>query len=75
MTLSRVREARASSPRIEMNHIMFCQNCRAYTLKEECGSCHSKTVIPKPAKYGPQDPYASYRRKAKEEQLKARGWL
>lgn len=42
---------------------------------EQCGSCNSKTVIPKPAKYGPEDPYAAYRRKAKEEQLKAKGWL
>ena len=58
-----------------MNHILFCQNCRAYTLREECGSCHSKAVMPKPAKYSPQDPYAAYRRKAKEGQLRAKGLL
>ena len=58
-----------------MNHIMFCQSCKSYTLKEECSSCHSKTVMPKPAKYGPQDPYGAYRRKAKEEQLRAKGLL
>ena len=58
-----------------MNHIMFCQNCRNYTIIEQCSRCSSKTVIPKPAKYGPEDPYASYRRQAKEAQLKSRGWL
>ncbi len=57
-----------------MNHIMFCQNCKSYMIMEQC-SCGSKTVIPKPARYGPEDPYASYRRTAKEAQLKSRGWL
>lgn len=58
-----------------MNHILFCQNCKKYTIMGQCSSCNSKTVIPKPAKYGPEDPYAAYRRKAKEGQLRARGWL
>lgn len=58
-----------------MSHILFCQNCRSYTLKENCSSCGAKAVIPKPARYGPEDPYASYRRQAKEAQLKAKGWL
>ena len=67
-----------------MNHIMHCPNCRTYTLKEQCGTCSSKpflekglskTVMPKPAKYGPEDHYAAFRRKAKEEQLRAKGWL
>ena len=58
-----------------MNHIMFCQNCKKYMIAEQCSSCSSKAVIPKPAKYGPEDPYASYRRQAKEGQLKSRGWL
>jgi H/ACA ribonucleoprotein complex subunit 3 len=58
-----------------MNHIMFCQQCRAYTLKEECPKCNLKTVIPRPAKYSPEDHYGAYRRKAKELKLKEKGWL
>ncbi|MEK6837839.1 MAG: nucleolar RNA-binding Nop10p family protein [Nanoarchaeota archaeon] len=58
-----------------MNHIMHCPNCRTYTLKEQCGTCSSKTVMPKPVKYSPDDHYAAFRRKAKEEQLRAKGWL
>ena len=58
-----------------MRHIMRCQGCSVYTVKEICSSCSSKTIIPKPAKYGPEDNYAAYRRKAKEVQLKAKGWL
>ena len=58
-----------------MDHIMHCPNCRTYTLKEQCGTCSSKTVMPKPVKYSPEDHYAAYRRKAKEEQLRAKGWL
>ncbi len=58
-----------------MKEIMFCQNCKSYTLKSECGQCSSKTVIPKPARYSPDDHYAAYRRKAKESSLKEKGWL
>ncbi len=58
-----------------MNHILYCQNCRNYTLKEQCPDCFSKTVVPRPAKYSPEDHYAAYRRKAKESQLMERGWL
>ncbi|MBI2141772.1 ribosome biogenesis protein [Candidatus Woesearchaeota archaeon] len=63
-----------------MRHIMRCQGCSVYTLKEICSKpfCEkglSKTVIPKPARYSPEDNYAAYRRKAKEGQLKAKGWL
>ena len=58
-----------------MRHIMFCPSCRSYTLKEQCSVCSTSTVIPKPAKFGPEDNYASYRRQAKEEGLKAKGLL
>lgn len=47
-----------------MRHIRFCRSCGAYTLKEEC--CGAPTILPRPAKYSPDDKYASYRRKAKE---------
>ncbi len=56
-----------------MNHIRRCQGCGRYTLKEQCSSCASPTVVPRPAKYGPEDHYAAYRRKAKEAQLRAKG--
>ncbi len=51
---------------------MRCQSCGVYALKETCSQCSSKTIIPKPARYSPEDHYAAYRRKAKEEQLKAK---
>lgn len=54
---------------------MFCQECRSYTMKEACSKCGSRTVIPKPMRYSPDDHYASYRRKAKEPMLKQKGWL
>ena len=55
--------------------IMRCPNCHAYTLQESCATCTVRTIMPKPAKYSPEDHYGAYRRKAKEEQLKAKGWL
>lgn len=58
-----------------MKQIMFCAACRSYTLRELCSKCGSRTVIPKPARYSPDDHYAAYRRKAKEVLLKEKGWL
>ncbi len=58
-----------------MRHIMRCQSCGVYALKETCSQCSSKTIIPRPARYSPEDHYAAYRRKAKEEQLKAKDLL
>ncbi|MBI2144217.1 ribosome biogenesis protein [Candidatus Woesearchaeota archaeon] len=58
-----------------MKQIRRCQGCSAYTLMERCGKCSFQAVVPKPAKYSPEDHYAAYRRKAKEEQLRAKGWL
>jgi H/ACA ribonucleoprotein complex subunit 3 len=56
-----------------MKHIMFCTECEKYTMKEE--HCGKKTVTTKPAKYSPDDKYARYRRKAKEEEFKAKGLI
>lgn len=50
-----------------MKQIFLCPKCDKYTLKETC-DCGEKTLNPKPAKYSPDDRYAEYRRKAKEEQ-------
>lgn len=57
-----------------MKHILKCGKCGAYTLKEKC-SCGGKAVTSKPAKYSPEDKYASYRRTAKKEQLEKEGLL
>lgn len=50
-----------------MKHILKCENCKTYTMKEQC-SCGGKAATVKPAKYSPEDKYADYRRKAKKEQ-------
>ena len=52
-----------------MKHILKCTSCGHYTLKDKC-NCDGKALNPKPPKYSPKDKYSSYRRKAKEQQLK-----
>ncbi len=52
-----------------MMHILKCPKCNSYGLTEKCG-CGSKRVRPKPPKYSPEDKYAEYRRKWKEEHKK-----
>lgn len=47
-------------------NILKCPNCKKYTLKE---TCCEKTERVKPAKYSPEDKYAYYRRKAKEQNV------
>jgi H/ACA ribonucleoprotein complex subunit 3 len=47
--------------------ILYCENCKEYTLKQVCPRCGSRTVQRKPPKYSPEDKYADYRRQAKEE--------
>ena len=49
-----------------MKHILKCEKCGRYTMKEQC-SCSGKALNPKPAKFSPDDKYAHYRRKAKEK--------
>ncbi len=56
-----------------MKHIMFCETCKKFTMKEAC--CNLKTIEPKPMKYTPADKYASYKREAKRELLKEKGLL
>lgn len=50
-------------------HIMFCLQCRQYTLKEKCPRCMSVTHDPKPVKFSPEDRYGKYRRMAKMEKI------
>lgn len=47
--------------------ILYCKQCKEYTLQEKCPHCGERTFPNKPPKYSPEDKYASYRRQAKEE--------
>jgi len=58
-----------------MKHLRYCENCYTYTLKSNCSVCNAATIIKKPAKFSPEDPYGSYRRAAKLELLEKRGLL
>jgi H/ACA ribonucleoprotein complex subunit 3 len=58
-----------------MKHLRYCQNCNKYTLKLNCPECNAASIINKPAKFSPEDPYGSYRRAAKLELLEKRGLL
>ncbi|MBI4140331.1 ribosome biogenesis protein [Candidatus Woesearchaeota archaeon] len=57
-----------------MEHILYCQNCRKFTMNAVC-SCGSSAVTVRPVKYSPLDKYASYRRQAKEPELTMKGLL
>lgn len=57
-----------------MKHILKCISCGNYTLKEKC-NCDGSALNPKPPKYSLEDKYASYRRKAKESQLKEKNLI
>ncbi|TMI28219.1 RNA-protein complex protein Nop10 [Candidatus Bathyarchaeota archaeon] len=41
--------------------IRKCPKCGLYTLKTACPACQSTTVSPHPAKFSPDDKYASLR--------------
>ncbi len=51
-----------------MFHILKCNSCGSYTLKERC-RCGGKAVTVRPPKYSPEDPYGNYRRRAKKMEL------
>jgi len=44
-------------------------------MKEKCPGCGKATVLSKPAKFSPKDPYGGYRRKAKKDLLIKKGLL
>ena len=58
-----------------MKHITKCSACRNYSLKDVCPACGSEAVRVGPAKFSPQDAYASYRRTAKADALRRAGLL
>ncbi|MEK6812860.1 MAG: RNA-protein complex protein Nop10 [Nanoarchaeota archaeon] len=48
--------------------ILYCAQCKIYTLKAECPTCRQQTFSPKPPRYSPLDKWGKWRRKAKQEQ-------
>ncbi len=42
-----------------------CDNCGRYTFKEVCPVCGSKTRVPHPPRFSPEDKYVAYRVKVK----------
>lgn len=57
-----------------MKQILKCQNCSKYTMKESC-SCGGTAVTVRPAKFSPDDKYAEYRRRVKEQERKEQGLI
>ncbi|MBU0461099.1 MAG: RNA-protein complex protein Nop10 [Nanoarchaeota archaeon] len=58
-----------------MRHLLKCKQCHEYTLHDSCPKCGGEAISPIPPKYSPEDPYGSYRRKAKREMLEKEGVL
>lgn len=48
-----------------MRRILRCTSCGEYTMRKE--HCDQPTINPLPPRYSPEDRYAAYRRKAKEQ--------
>jgi H/ACA ribonucleoprotein complex subunit 3 len=55
-----------------MTDLLFCSECKAYTLSE-VHACGKKTIVPGPAKWSPDDKYGGYRLKARREELEKKG--
>lgn len=53
-----------------MKHILMCEKCRVYTIRDKCPECGKGTVRKIPPKYSPDDKYGMYRRKVKFQLLK-----
>jgi len=50
-----------------------CPSCQEYVLGEVCARCGTKTVVPIPPRYSPEDKYGKYRRKLKKERGETHG--
>jgi H/ACA ribonucleoprotein complex subunit 3 len=55
-----------------MRRILRCSACNVYTMKD-LHDCGSKSILPVPAKWSPEDKYGKYRREVKKEELKEKG--
>ena len=51
--------------------LLFCDNCKTYTLREMC-RCGKKTHTPHPPKFSPVDKYQKYRIDLFKEKFEAK---
>jgi H/ACA ribonucleoprotein complex subunit 3 len=51
-----------------MSKLLYCKNCKKYTLDYICNYCNKKTISKNPPRYSPQDRYGEYRRKLKKQE-------
>jgi H/ACA ribonucleoprotein complex subunit 3 len=51
-----------------MVNLLYCKNCKVYTLDNICIKCKEKTISKNPPRFSPQDHYGKYRRKLKKLQ-------
>ncbi|MDK6027958.1 RNA-protein complex protein Nop10 [Ignisphaera sp. 4213-co] len=49
--------------------IKKCPKCNLYTLKDLCPKCGSKTIVPHPPRFSPEDKYVEYRLRSKYPEL------
>ena len=50
-----------------MKHILQCEKCKTFSMKEICPTCGFKCESVRPAKFSLQDTYGRERRIAKKE--------
>ncbi|MCS7112256.1 MAG: RNA-protein complex protein Nop10 [Ignisphaera sp.] len=50
-----------------------CPVCKTYTLREICANCNTKTLVPHPHRFSPEDRYVAYRVLSKYPRLVSRG--
>jgi H/ACA ribonucleoprotein complex subunit 3 len=51
-----------------MSNLMYCKNCKIYTLDSICSECKKSTVSKNPPRFSPQDRLGKYRRELKKQQ-------
>ncbi|MDH7507273.1 MAG: RNA-protein complex protein Nop10 [Candidatus Thermoplasmatota archaeon] len=49
-----------------MVSLLYCKNCKVYTLETICGKCKKETICKNPPRFSPEDHYGEYRRKLKK---------
>jgi H/ACA ribonucleoprotein complex subunit 3 len=49
-----------------MSNLLYCKNCKIYTLDNVCKICKKVTICINPPKFSPEDHYGIYRRKLKK---------
>lgn len=49
-----------------MPNLLYCKNCKVYTLEIICKKCKKVTICKNPPRFSPQDHYGVYRRKLKK---------